>query len=194
MEHPLMPFNRNGVLFPCKIDGLYALLSRPNDSGHTPFGDIILSYSPDLTYWGKHRLVMQRQPRSWWQSTKIGAGPVPIETRVGWLLFYHGVITNCNGFVYSMGAALLDMHDPASVLFRTRDYLVLPECSTSCTLRVFQPGGSFARSGVRALESERIRPASSVPYCVRPAPITRKPPVRACTRRSTIDRKSPRLT
>src|ERR1039458_4128021 len=50
MEHPLMPFNRNGVLFPRKIDGLYALLSRPSYSGHTPFGDIILSYSPDLTY------------------------------------------------------------------------------------------------------------------------------------------------
>jgi beta-1,4-mannooligosaccharide/beta-1,4-mannosyl-N-acetylglucosamine phosphorylase len=127
MEHPLMPFNRNGVLFPRKIDGLYALLSRPSDSGHTPFGDIILSYSPDLTYWGKHRLVMQRQPRSWWQSTKIGAGPVPIETREGWLLLYHGVITNCNGFVYSMGAALLDLHDPARVLYRTRDYLLSPE-------------------------------------------------------------------
>jgi beta-1,4-mannooligosaccharide/beta-1,4-mannosyl-N-acetylglucosamine phosphorylase len=127
MERPLMPFNRNGVLFPRKIGGLYALLSRPSDSGHTPFGDIILSYSPDLTYWGRHRLVMQRQPRSWWQSTKIGAGPVPIETRAGWLLFYHGVIANCNGFVYSMGAALLDLEDPAKVLYRTRDYLLSPE-------------------------------------------------------------------
>ena len=78
MENPLMPFNRNGVLFPRRINGLYALLSRPSDSGHTPFGDIILSYSPDLTYWGRHRLVMSRGGQGWWQSTKIGAGPVPI--------------------------------------------------------------------------------------------------------------------
>jgi beta-1,4-mannooligosaccharide/beta-1,4-mannosyl-N-acetylglucosamine phosphorylase len=41
MENALMPFNRNGVLFPRKIGGNYALLSRPSDSGHTPFGDII---------------------------------------------------------------------------------------------------------------------------------------------------------
>jgi len=127
MESPLMPFNRNGVLFPRKINGLYAMLSRPSDSGHTPFGDIILSYSPDLTFWGKHRLVMQRRGLSWWQGTKIGAGPTPIETTECWLLFYHGVITTCNGYVYSMGAALLDLDNPDKVLFRTRDYLATPE-------------------------------------------------------------------
>ena len=127
MENPLMPFNRNGVLFPRRINGLYALLSRPSDSGHTPFGDIILSYSPDLTYWGRHRLVMSRGGQGWWQSTKIGAGPIPIETNEGWLLFYHGVTTTCNGYVYSTGAVLLDLEDPSKVLYRTRDYLMTPE-------------------------------------------------------------------
>jgi beta-1,4-mannooligosaccharide/beta-1,4-mannosyl-N-acetylglucosamine phosphorylase len=127
MEHALMPYNRNGVLFPRKINDMYVLLSRPSDSGHTPFGDIILSQSPDLVYWGKHRLVMTRLAKSWWQSTKIGAGPIPIETREGWLLFYHGVITNCNGYVYSMGAALLDLEDPSKVIYRTRDYILSPE-------------------------------------------------------------------
>src|ERR1700690_371517 len=127
MENPLMPFNRNGVLFPRRINGLYALLSRPSDSGHTPFGDIILSYSPDLTYWGRHRLVMSRGGQGWWQSTKIGAGPVPIETNKGWRFFYHGVTTTCNGYVYSTGAVLLDLEDPSKVLYRTRDYLMTPE-------------------------------------------------------------------
>ena len=127
MENPLMPFNRNGVLFPRRIKGQYALLSRPSDSGHTPFGDIILSWSPDLTYWGRHRLVMSRGGQGWWQSTKIGAGPVPIETTEGWLLFYHGVTTTCNGYVYSTGAVLLDLEDPSRVLYRTRDYLMTPE-------------------------------------------------------------------
>ena len=39
----------------------------------------------------------------------MGAGPTPIETAEGWLVLYHGVTTSCNGFVYSMGAALLDL-------------------------------------------------------------------------------------
>ncbi len=52
---------------------------------------------------------------------------VPIETREGWLLLYHGATTTCNGFVYSMGAALLDLDDPSKVLYRTRDYILTPE-------------------------------------------------------------------
>jgi hypothetical protein len=45
MENMLMPYNRNGVLFPEKIDGRFALLHRPSDSGHTPFGNIFYSES-----------------------------------------------------------------------------------------------------------------------------------------------------
>jgi beta-1,4-mannooligosaccharide/beta-1,4-mannosyl-N-acetylglucosamine phosphorylase len=127
MPNPLMPFNRNGVLFPRKINGKYRLLSRPSDSGHTPFGDIFISESPDLIYWGNHEFVMGKGGDGWWQGTKIGAGPIPIETTEGWLLFYHGVSSTCNGFVYSFGAAILDIDEPSKVLFRTRDYLLTPE-------------------------------------------------------------------
>ena len=127
LENILMPYNRNGVLFPEKIHGHYALLHRPSDAGHTAFGDIFYSESPDLTYWGRHRHVMA--PCGWespWQSTKVGAGPAPIRTSEGWLLFYHGVLTSCNGFVYSMGAALLDLEEPWRVLYRSRPYLLHP--------------------------------------------------------------------
>ncbi|MBQ5770640.1 MAG: glycoside hydrolase family 130 protein [Clostridia bacterium] len=124
-ENAFLPFNRNGVMFPRKINGNYAMLSRPSDTGHTPFGDIFYSESPDLVYWGKHRHVMA--PRGSWQSTKIGAGPIPIETDEGWLLFYHGVLTSCNGFVYAFGAALLDLEQPWKVLYRTEPYLLSPQ-------------------------------------------------------------------
>lgn len=127
LENISSPFNRNGVLFPRKVNGKYLLLTRPSDSGHTPFGDIFLSESPDLVHWGRHRQVMTSGGLGWWQSTKIGAGAVPIETSEGWLLFYHGVVNTCNGFVYSMGAALLDLEQPARVLCRTRDYVLTPE-------------------------------------------------------------------
>ncbi|MGW8226500.1 MAG: glycoside hydrolase family 130 protein [Anaerolineales bacterium] len=125
LENALLPFNRNGVLFPRKINDEYLMLSRPSDNGHTPFGDIYLSRSPDLIHWGKHRFVMG--VKDGWQSTKIGAGPVPIETSEGWLMIYHGVLTSCNGFVYSFGAALLDLEKPWRVIARGGPYLLSPQ-------------------------------------------------------------------
>jgi beta-1,4-mannooligosaccharide/beta-1,4-mannosyl-N-acetylglucosamine phosphorylase len=127
MPNPLMPFNRNGVLFPRRINGKYYLLSRPSDSAHTPFGDIYISESPDLIYWGNHKHVMSKGGKGWWQGIKVGAGPIPIETTEGWLLFYHGVSTTCNGFVYSFGAAILDIDKPWKVLYRCGNYLLTPE-------------------------------------------------------------------
>jgi beta-1,4-mannooligosaccharide/beta-1,4-mannosyl-N-acetylglucosamine phosphorylase len=130
MENAYLPFNRNGVLFPRKIGGKYMMLSRPSDNGHTPFGDIFLSSSPDLVHWGEHRHVMGT--RSGWEGTKIGAGPVPIETTEGWLLIYHGVLTSCNGFVYHCGAALLDLDQPWNVLHRPEPYLMSPQRLYEC--------------------------------------------------------------
>lgn len=124
LENAFLIFNRNGVLFPRRIDGKYMMLSRPSDNGHTPFGDIFVSQSPDMIHWGRHRHVMGRSDG--WQSTKIGAGPIPIETSEGWLMFYHGVLTSCNGFVYSFGAALLDLDEPWKVIHRSRNYLIAP--------------------------------------------------------------------
>lgn len=154
LENPYIPFNRNGVLFPRKINGNYLMLSRPSDSGHTPFGDIFLSESPDLTYWGKHRRVMTRGGSGWWQGTKIGAGAVPIETNEGWLLFYHGVSGTCNGFVYSFGAALLDLERPAKVLYRTRDYILTPEKDYETT--GFVPNVAFPCATLHDPETGRI--------------------------------------
>lgn len=130
MENAFLPYNRNGVLFPRRINGQYAMLSRPSDTGHTPFGDIFYSESPDLCYWGKHRFVMGTSVG--WQSKKIGPGPVPIETTEGWLLFYHGVLNSCNGYVYSMGAALLDIDKPWKVIYRSKPYLLSPQAPYEC--------------------------------------------------------------
>ena len=126
LDNAFLPFNRNGVLFPRRIGDHYAMLNRPSDNGHTPFGDIFYSESPDLVHWGRHRHVMAPEPWTW-ASTKLGAGPTPIETDEGWLLFFHGVLTSCNGFVYSMGAALLDLDEPWRVMARSHDYLLSPQ-------------------------------------------------------------------
>ena len=131
IENPFLPFNRNAVLFPRKINGNFMLLSRPSDSGHTPFGDIFISESPDMVYWGRHRHVMGKGSE-WWESLKIGGGAAPIETDEGWLLIYHGVITTCNGYVYRMGCALLDIDEPWKVKYRTKDYIMAPLTQYEC--------------------------------------------------------------
>ncbi|MEG0086745.1 MAG: glycoside hydrolase family 130 protein [Cellulosilyticaceae bacterium] len=134
IENAFLPYNRNGVLFPKKINGRYAMVSRPSDTGHTPFGDIFYSQSPDMTFWGMHRHVMStiKGDESAWQSTKIGAGPIPIETDEGWLMIYHGVLNSCNGFVYSMGAAILDLEKPWIVKYRLKPYLLSPQELYEC--------------------------------------------------------------
>ena len=134
LENAFLPFNRNGVLFPRKIGDYYYMLSRPSDNGHTPFGDIFVSRSPDMIHWGAHRFVMGtiKGNESAWQSTKIGGGCTPIETEVGWLIIYHGVINTCNGFVYRMGCALLDLNEPWKVLKRTRNYIMAPHEAYEC--------------------------------------------------------------
>lgn len=130
LENAFLPYNRNGVLFPRKIRGKFALLSRPSDRGHTPWGDMFYSESPDVCHWGHHRFVMGT--KDGWQSTKVGAGPTPIETTEGWLLIYHGVLTSCNGFVYSAGAALLDIDEPWKVMYRTAPYIISPQKLYEC--------------------------------------------------------------
>lgn len=126
LENPFLPFNRNAVLFPRKVNGNFMMLSRPSDSGHTPFGDIFISESRDGEYWGRHRHVMSVTD-NWWEKKKIGAGAAPIETDKGWLLFYHGVVDTCNGYVYSIGAAILNKDNPSIVLHRCSKYILTPE-------------------------------------------------------------------
>lgn len=133
-ENAFLPYNRNGVLFPRKINDKYVMISRPSDTGHTPFGDMFISHSPDMKFWGEHRHMMSTAPfeESAWQCLKIGAGPIPIETAEGWLIIYHGVLRSCNGYVYAMGAALADLDRPDKILYRSRPYLITPEKPYEC--------------------------------------------------------------
>ena len=156
LENAYLPFNRNGVLFPRKINGLYMMLNRPSDNGHTPFGDIFISQSKDMEFWGRHRYVMGtiKDDISAWQSTKIGPGPIPIETDEGWLMIYHGVINTCNGFVYRMGAALLDLNEPWKVIARSKNYILAPWEQYECMGDV--PNVVFPCAALHDKESGKI--------------------------------------
>lgn len=126
VSRPVLPYNRNGVFFPRRINGDYLLLTRPSDNGHTAFGDIFLSRSKDMVDYGRHSHIIS-PGWEWWCGTKVGAGCNPIETDLGWLVFIHGVTQTCSGFVYSIGALILDRDNPDKVLHRCSPYLLTPE-------------------------------------------------------------------
>lgn len=151
LENAFLPFNRNGVLFPKKIQNKFLMLSRPSDNGHTPFGDMYLSQSPDMEHWGYHRYVMKAEGWAW---TKIGAGPIPIELSDGWLLIFHGVGTTCNGMVYSMGAAILDKEEPWKVKYRCKPYILRPTELYECVGDV--PNVTFPCATVHDAATGRI--------------------------------------
>lgn len=150
---PLLPYNRNGVFFPRKINGDYVLLSRPSDTGHTPFGDIFLSRSKNMIDYGRHGFVLEHG-WEWWCGTKVGAGCNPIETDLGWLLFIHGTTTTCSGFVYSLGAVILDKDNPEKVLYRCSKFLLTPEMPYETT--GFVPNVIFPTSALVDGETGRI--------------------------------------
>jgi len=111
---------KNGALFTQKINGRYALLTRPD-----PGSSIWLTYSDDLEFWGSPAPVMA--PRGgYWDSTRIGVAAPPIEINQGWLLLYYGERTTSAGPLVRLGAAILDRGNPARVLARSNIPILSP--------------------------------------------------------------------
>jgi len=136
------PENKDAALFPRTFGGLYAMLHRPSVGG----GSVWVSYSPDLTYWGEHNVVIPVRGGPWWDGARVGAGLPPIETDAGWLVIYHGV-KHAAGFpIYRLGAALLDLDDPRRLIGRTHQWLLGPREHyerTGDAPNVIFPSGGF---------------------------------------------------
>jgi predicted GH43/DUF377 family glycosyl hydrolase len=109
--------NKDASLFPEKIQDKYVMFHR-----RPP--DIWLAYSDDLNHWRNHTVVMKALPDSDWESEKIGIAGPPIKTASGWFLIYHGVSRKKH---YSLGAAMLDLHDPSQVIARQAEPILKPE-------------------------------------------------------------------
>ena len=121
------PENKDVVLFPEAIGGEYAALHRPN--GATPFTipEMWLARSPDLRHWGVHDPLEQGSAE--WETGRCGAGTPPVKTAAGWLEIYHGNRRPRRPGevgVYSAGAMLLDLENPAHVLRRSREPILVP--------------------------------------------------------------------
>ncbi len=117
------PDHRNCVLFPERIGGRYARLERPHGASE---GDIYISYSPDLIYWGDTRLLLEKGVR-YWESAKVGPGAPPLRTEEGWLVIYHGARRGMNGYSYQAGVLLLDLDDPSRIIGKLNAPILTPE-------------------------------------------------------------------
>ena len=141
------PDHRNCTLFPQKIGNYYARLERPMGEGG--IGDIYISYSPDLMFWGKTKLVLEKNHR-YWSSEKIGAGAPPVRTEEGWLVIYHACRKSMNGIVYNMGCMLLDLENPSVIRGIMNDCLMTPEFSyerVGMVSNVIFPTAALRREG-----------------------------------------------
>ncbi|MDD3089498.1 MAG: glycoside hydrolase family 130 protein [Candidatus Omnitrophica bacterium] len=116
--------NRNGVLFPEKINGYYCRLDRPNTSDGRAY--MWISYSPDLVHWGRSKALAVAQDEWGWK--KNGPGAVPIKTDKGWLVIYHAVNVQCAAqYVYHLGVMMLDLKDPSKIIARAKAPILSPK-------------------------------------------------------------------
>ncbi|AHF93726.1 glycosidase [Opitutaceae bacterium TAV5] len=107
--------NKGMALFPQKIGGRYAMLSRQDNE------NIFIMFSDDLYFWRSATLLLK--PTFAWEFVQLGNCGSPIETERGWLVLSHGVGAMRK---YSIGAFLLDRDDPTKVLGRLREPLITP--------------------------------------------------------------------
>ena len=118
------PEDKDAALFPRRFDGRWAMIHRP--SPVLGGAHIWISFSPDLRHWGDHALLLEARSGAWWDASKIGLGPPPLETPEGWLVMYHGVHTTGDGPIYRSGLVLLDLEDPRRVIRRTDEWVLAP--------------------------------------------------------------------
>ena len=110
--------NKGMALFPRKINGQFAMLSRQD------YENIYIMFSDHLHFWDSAQLLLK--PASPWEYIQMGNCGSPIETEAGWLVISHGVGPMRK---YCIGAFLMDRDDPTKVIGRLREPLIKPDGS-----------------------------------------------------------------
>src|SRR5205809_1131722 len=108
--------NKGLALFPRKINGLYAMLSRQDNE------NIYLMFSDNVHFWYERKVLLK--PMFPWELVQLGNCGSPIETEAGWLVLSHGVGPLRT---YCIGAFLLDRDNPGKVIGRLREPLLKPD-------------------------------------------------------------------
>jgi predicted GH43/DUF377 family glycosyl hydrolase len=107
--------NKGMALFPRKIDGRYAMISRQDGE------NVFLMFSDNVHFWEEAQFLIR--PTYPWEYVQLGNCGSPLETEAGWLLLTHGVGAMRK---YCIGAILLDLNDPSKVIGRLSEPLLSP--------------------------------------------------------------------
>ncbi len=113
--------NKDCVIFPEKINGKYFALHRPNIS---QFGklDIWTAESSNLIDWGNHKIMLKARV-NYTDSSRVGAGAVPLLTERGWLVIYHSADHNNR---YHLTAMVLSKDNPNKIIMKSKRPLLEP--------------------------------------------------------------------
>ena len=107
--------NKGMALFPRKIGGRYAMLSRQDgENNHIMFSD-------NIHFWQESEII--QEPTFPWEFIQVGNCGSPLETDKGWIVLTHGVGPMRK---YCIGAMLLDLENPARVIARLEEPLLAP--------------------------------------------------------------------
>jgi len=130
--------NKNLALFPRKINGRYAMISRIDGWNN------YIMYSDKINIWEDP--VMLQRPKFTWEFVQIGNCGSPIETEDGWLMITHGVGPMRK---YVLGASLLKLDDPGVEIGRLREPLLMPNNDEreGYVPNVLYSCGSFVHNG-----------------------------------------------
>jgi predicted GH43/DUF377 family glycosyl hydrolase len=126
MISPPGEINKNWVLFPEKIHGKFAIL-------HSISPKILIDYFDDLdSFDDEENVITSRYEKisrtGAWDSWIRGAGPPPLKTELGWLLFYHAMDLK-DPDRYKLGAMILDSNDPTKIIYRSQTPILEPDFS-----------------------------------------------------------------
>ncbi len=121
---------RNVVLHPEFVNGLYALYTRPQDgfidtgSG----GGIGWALVDDITHAEvKEEIIINARHYHTIQEVKNGEGPAPIKTSKGWLHLAHGVRGTADGLRYVLYLYMTALDDPTHVIAQPGGWFLVPE-------------------------------------------------------------------
>jgi predicted GH43/DUF377 family glycosyl hydrolase len=107
--------NKGMALFPRKIGDRYAMLSRQDGENNQ------IMFSDNIHFWQESQII--RQPEYPWEFVQVGNCGSPLETDEGWIMLTHGVGPMRQ---YCVGAMLLDLENPAKVIARLEEPLLVP--------------------------------------------------------------------
>lgn len=117
--------HKNWVIFPEKINGKYAILHSISPNVEVEYRDsldTIGTYDPHIQSPVGVRTAGRKGA---WDSRVRGAGPPPVKTDDGWLVFYHAN-DDKEPHKYKLGVKLLDLADPSKILARSKSPILEP--------------------------------------------------------------------